>query len=423
MLTRLKCSVVGLAVCASLGWASPVHADAVTYWNEVTLRAATAGRPGPPGLLDVALSQAAVHDAVQAFEGRFEPYLVSIPDAAGSPAAAVAAAAHDVLVGIYPAQQQALDSEYVAYLTANGLVGDPGLAIGEQAAAAMLTQYRAAPSAPQPPYVGGTEPGMWRPTPSYIGTPPVPAPFSPMAVVYLAAIRPFTLVRPSQFRPEPPPPLASEQYRHDYDEVKTWGARFDSPRTAAQTDLAYFWTDNFFTQWNRALRGIADAHVPGLGDRARLFALVSLAFADSVITCWESKLHYSFWRPVTAIQEGDSDGNAGTIGDPAWQPLVNTPNYPDYTSGANVISGAATAVLSDFFATDDLPFTVTSNAPLVVQRVRSYDRFSAAAEEVVEARILLGIHFRFADEEARRQGARVGHWAFTKFLRPLPARR
>jgi hypothetical protein len=367
--------------------------------------------------------QAAVHDAVQAFENRFEPYHVSIDGATGAPAAAVAAAAHGVLAGLYPAQKAALDADYAAYLAANGLTGDPGIAVGAQAAAALLTQHRAIPSTPIPPYVGGTAAGEWRPTPSEIGNPPAPPPFSPMAMLYLAFTEPFTLNRPSQFRPAPPPPLTSERYRRDYDEVKIYGGRVNSARTAEQTDLAYFWTDNVVTQWNRALRAIADANLTRLGDSARLLALANLATADALIACWDSKYHFSFWRPITAIREGDADGNANTLGDAAWHPLVNTPNYPDYTSGANNVSGAMTATLQNVFGTDALTFAITSNAPLALQKTRTYTRISDAAQEVVEARMLLGIHFRFADDEARRQGERVANWAFRKYLRAAPRTR
>lgn len=417
-MSRMQIGLAGLVMWGSVAWAAPAHADAVTFWNDLTVRAVTAGRPGAIGFLDVALVQAAVHDAVQAIEGRYEPYHVTIGDAAGSPAAAVAAAAHGVLVGLYPAQQGALDAEYLTYLATNGLEDDPGVSVGEQAASALLTQYRGVPNPPMPPYVGGTAPGEWRPTPSEIGHPPSPPPFSPMAILHLAFTAPFTLNRASQFRPEPPPPLTSQQYRREYDEVKSYGSLLNSARTAEQTDLAYFWNDNVVTQWNRTLRALADANVVGIGDSARLFALANLATADALISAWDSKYYFSFWRPITAIREGDADGNADTLGDTAWHPLINTPNYPDYTSGANNVSGAMTAILERFFATDEVPFTVTSNAPHVVQKTRSYARFSDAASEVVDARVLLGIHFRFADEEARRQGARVAHWVFTKFLRP-----
>jgi len=408
---------VGLMAGIWLASVVPASADAVTSWNEITLKAVTIGRAGAAGYLDTALVHAAIHDAVQAFEGRFEPYYTSIPNASGSPSAAVAAAAYGVLVGIYPAQKPSLDTDYLNYLTAQGLVGDPGLAVGQAAAAALLTQYR--PPVAVPAFTGSNEPGAWRPTPSYIGAPPTPPSFAPMATPYLVTTTPYTLLRPSQFRPQPPPPMTSQQYVREYDEVKAYGARFSSVRSAAQTDLAYFWSENFVAQWNRTLRAIAAAHITNLGDSARLFALANLATADAVISCWETKYHFNFWRPITAIQLGDTDGNPDTVADPTWEPLINTPNYPDYTSGANNVTAAMVTTLQHFFGTDDFAFTITSNAPLAVQKSRDFTRFSDAADQVVNARILLGIHFRSADEEARQQGTRVAHWTFQKFLRPV----
>jgi hypothetical protein len=144
-----------------------------------------------------------------------------------------------------------------------------------------------------------------------------------------------------------------------------------------------------------------------------------MAMADAVITAWDSKKHYFFWRPLTAIQEGDNDGNPRTAGDLAWQPLINTPPYPDYTSGANNVTGAMTRIVALFFGTDHLTFSLTSAIPQVLQKTRTYARVSDLAEDVVDARIYEGIHFRFADTIGRRQGRLVGTWAFRHFLRPL----
>ena len=144
-----------------------------------------------------------------------------------------------------------------------------------------------------------------------------------------------------------------------------------------------------------------------------------MAIADAYITSWDSKTHWNFWRPVTAIHEGDNDGNPRTAGDTAWQPLITTPNYPDYTSGANNNSGAVTTILANVFGTDEVTFLMTSNTSEVIQKTRMYNRFSDAAADVVDARVYLGIHFRFADLVARRQGTHVANWAFSHFLRPI----
>jgi hypothetical protein len=240
-----------------------------------------------------------------------------------------------------------------------------------------------------------------------------------MVTPWLAQTTPFTLTSPRRFRAPPPPALDSLRYWHDYEEVKALGAANSTARTAQQTDLAYFYNDNFFTQWNRVLRSVAEKRVHRVGDTARLFALANMATADALITSWDSKLHYVFWRPITAIREGANDGNPFTVADTNWQPLVNTPNYPDYTSGANNLVGAMTRTLAMFFGSDRGPFEVTSLHPLAVQKTRIYARFSDAADDVVEARILLGIHFRFADTAARRQGEKVAEHAFEHFLLPV----
>jgi hypothetical protein len=201
--------------------------------------------------------------------------------------------------------------------------------------------------------------------------------------------------------------------------VKSLGSLSSAVRTPEQTDMGYFFADNFILIWNRALRVISAAHVDNVGDNARLFALYFIAMADAGITAWDTKKFYNFWRPITAVREGDNDGNSRTAGDPDWKPLINTPNYPDYTSGANNVTGAATTMLRLFFKTDKMDFSLTSNYPLAVQKTRSYHRFSHAADDVVDVRIWQGIHFRFADTAARRQGSLVAKWAFKHFLRPL----
>ncbi len=427
MKTKLACQVALLGLVALFAGASPARADAVTDWNEITVAAVTAGRPGTVGVVDIALVQVAVHDAVQAMEQRFEPYHaeIEVSKAAkmkGRRSAAVAAAAHGVLTGMYPTQAATLDATYFSYLADHGLNGDPGLLVGQQVAARILPLRRVNPNPLPPPFIGGSGVGEWRPTNSLLGNPPSPAPFSPMATPWMAGFDPFTLTSPTRFRAAPPPALTSARYARDYNEVRELGALVSAKRTAEQTDLAYFYSDATPTQWNRALRGIANRYLHRNGDSARLFALASLATADALITCWDSKLAYAFWRPVTAIQEGETDGNPATIGDPTWQSLINNPNYPDFTSGANSVSSAMTRTLELFFGTDKVAFEITSLAPLAVKKTRKYYRFSDAARDVVDARIYLGIHFRFADVAARTQGLRVADWTFNHFLLPIEGR-
>ena len=414
--------LAGLVVCGCLVWA-PAAADPVVDWNAITLQViggAVPPRPGPSGVLDIAIVHIAVHDAVQAFEHRFEPYGSHIRHASGSRAAAVAAAAHDVLLARFPAQATLINDAYDAYLSSRGLASNnPGVFVGQAAAADILSRRAGDGSFPVPPPIfnGGTGPGEWRPTESFLPGPP-PS-FSAMAAPWLGAVTPFTKKFSEQFRPGPPPPLTSNRYTRDFNEVKALGARFNSARTSDQTDLAHFYDDNLPALWHRTLRGIALARRLGLGDSARLFALASIASADAVMTSWDSKSRFNFWRPLTAIREGNTDGNPATAGDPAWQPMINTPPYPDYTSGANNLSGSMTRVLQLFFRTDRMAFSVTSNNAVAVLNPRLYQRFSDMADDMVEVRIYHGIHFRTADVVGRRQGRLVATQAFRHFLRPV----
>ena len=406
-----------IAVLAMLmGAPSSANADAVGDWNAIAVQATITGaRPGPTGVLDIAMVQAAVYDAVQAIEQDFKPYHTEIPGASGSPIAATAKAAHDVLVSRFPAQTMALDMAYHNYLAANFIPeDDPGVAVGATAAAgiiALRANDGSFPNPPPPPFIGGTAPGVWRPT--------LPA-FAPMLAPWLGNVTPFVLRSPSQLLAHPPPDLNSPEYTRDYIEVKALGALNNSSRTAEQTDLAHFWNLNYPVVWNTVLRNLAAARVDNISDSSRLFALADMSMADAVITAWNNKIVYVSWRPITGVREGDNDGNPRTIGDAAWLPLINTPPYPDHTSGANNITAAATRSFELFFTGRPVPFSVTTTNPGPTQMdTRTFKRFEDAQEEVVNARIYQGIHWRFADEAGRKQGRKVAQWAFSHYFRPL----
>ncbi len=419
-------AAAAFAVCALLAGASTGQANVVTDWNALAVQCISTATPpargGPPGLFDLALVHAAMHDAVQAIEHRYEPYHAT-PAATGgeSRSAAAAAAAHDVLVVLCPAAAASLDAAFKPYK--DGM--NPGLAVGSAAAAALLPLRRPTPVLPD--FTGGTGVGEWRPTPP--GN-------LPMQFLFMATTEPFTLTSPDQFRPDGPPALDSHQYAREYAEVKKYGAVESHPAAGTcpapnRTEEARFWSGNFVAQWNEAARLIALDQQLSTGDSARLLALVNLAAADAAIAVWDSKLHFNFWRPITAIREGGADGNPWTIGDPLWTPFIQSahfpagsqnPAYPDYTSGANGLTGAVTGMLRLYFRRDTFRFYVnkgTSPAVAICTNPRTFDRFSEAAQEVVDARIWLGIHFRAADVDARDLGRRVAGWAFSNFLRPL----
>jgi hypothetical protein len=403
--------LTGWFVSLALVTTSAAGADVVTDWNAIAVQTVTSPLASPPrgggaAFLDFATVHLAVHDAVQAFEQRYETYGDPIPGATGSPVAAAASAAHAVLVNRFPAQAGTLDTALTNYLTNLGLQGDPGVAVGQDAAAQIISLRTGDGSFPSNPevFTGGTQPYEWRPTP--------PA-FAPMAVPWLGEVTPFSFEEHSPLFP-PPPSISSDRYTRDYDEVKALGRATNSSRTQAQTDLALFYTDNLIVQAERTLRGVA-AGVNDIGANARLFALANMSAADTVIICWKNKRDYHTWRPITAIQQGDNDGNPDTVGDPTWVPMVTTPPYPEYFSGANSFTSAFTRTLALLFG-DKKTFTVTSTP---VNQTRTYQRFSDQLADMVDVRIYQGIHFRTADDVARIEGRRSADWTFTHALRPI----
>ena len=403
-----------LIALALVALAAPkvARADVVVDWNSIALQtifAAVPPRPGPTGILDVAMVHAAVHDAIQAFEGRFESYTIPIANASGSPVAAAAQAAHDVLVARFPLQTGTLDTLLTNYLAGLGLLGNPGLVTGQQAAVNILNLRTGDGSFPPNPeiFTGGTGPGEWRPT--------LPA-FAPMASPWLGAVAPFALKDSAQLRASPPPPhLASGKYARDYDELKALGSVGSVARTQAQTDLA------LSTPTISSFCG----NEPCGASRERISAISAIAPGSSPWPTWRQPTQpsprgatrgtTSSGAPSRPFRKGDNDGNPRTAGDPTWLPLLATPPYPEYTSGANNLTGAMTRTLERFFG-DRMTFTVTSTP---VNQTKTYDRFSDMADDVVDVRIYQGIHFRSADEVARRQGTRSADWAFSHILRPL----
>ena len=426
--------LTGLIVCSCLIWAAPAAADPIAELNVIAADTIFAGgRPaGASPLLDFAMVHAAIHDAVQAYEKRFKPYAAHIHHASGSRVAAAARAARDVLVNRFPSQTDTIHGKYLAFLKSHGGLteADEGRLVGQHAAAGLIVRRTgdgSYPTPPPPPDLGGTGAGQWRPTP------PALAAFSSP---WLGAVESFTMDFNEQFRARRPPALTSLEYARDYNEVKALGGPVGYPgvtRTPDQTQIGYFYSGNTIALFEGMIRGLVEACEMGaqqryckslnrLGDSARLFALANLAGADAGIRSWNSKKHYNFWRPITAIQQilpGDNDGNPQTEADATWTSLIANPPYPDYTSGANNLAGSFTTIVSRFFDTDKATFKVTITAVQAIPNVRTYHRFSDLADDVVDARIYMGIHFRFADTAGRKEGTRVATQAFNHFLRPV----
>jgi hypothetical protein len=228
---------------------------------------------------------------------------------------------------------------------------------------------------------------------------------------------PFTMRAPWQFRLPPPPPLTSEIYARDYNEVKRLGGKQSTARTAAQSEIARFWFEGSPQGWNRIARIIVAQRGLDRWEHARLFGLLNAAMADGYIAGADTRYLYNFWRPVTAIRAGDSDGNDATAGDPTWETFMNTPALPDYPSTHSVLGGAAAVVMSRYFGTDQLSFTMTSGPPFA-GITRSFKGFSEAQEENGDSRVYSGIHFRNSTVAGILQGEQIGRQAFAQYLQP-----
>jgi hypothetical protein len=390
--------------------------NAVVFWNAVADNsiAVVGGKSPQAGSVDAAIVHTAIYDAVNAICGYpFTPYSTR-PDVQrpAMPEAAVAAAAHDVLVSMYPAQAAALDQQYAAFLDSfpgHHAAKRGGVAVGQQTAAAILAlranDGRNAGTAWDPPPPG---PGVWQPTPPG---------FLAAATPWIRLVTPWTMTSPSQFRSPPPPALNSTVWTRDYNETKAYGGAVSPVRTPEQSDLAQFVGGagvHPMLQWHDAWRGIAISQRLSVLDAARLFAMLATASSDALIGCWDSKFNYAFWRPVTAIRAGG--GNPALAGDPNWIGFVVTPNHPEYPAAHGCFSSAVVEVLTDYFGTDKMHFTMSSAAPSLLHPVRTYDRFSQALADILNARIYGGMHYRNSTQYGAELGRQVSRQVIDHFF-------
>jgi hypothetical protein len=404
--------LVPLAAAPPAGGSATVgvrQPDVVTAWNLTMIAGLeAAGIPPPPSARIGAIVQASVFDAVNGITRRYASYHVAPAAPPGaSRAAAVAGAAYTALVALIPAQKPLFDAQLAATLAQ--ISDDPsdpgqsverGLAWGQTVADGILA-WRATDgfNAVLPPYVAGSAPGDWRPTPPKFG-PPLFRQF--------AAMTPFALIAPSQFRPPGPPPLDSARYAQDLAEVQAYGSATSSIRTPQQTQTAIFWQDDTpAAMWNRVADQLAQVNDLPLAQNARLLAQLNIALADATIAVWNAKNTYNSWRPVTAIR---------ATSDPAWTPLLPTPAFQEYPSAHSGVSSAAATVLASAYG-NHTGFTVTSAGLPGVQR--DFTTFSAAVAQVEDARIYAGFHFRFSCTDAATLGAQVAHYITTTLMQPL----
>ena len=411
MITNVRCLLATSALL--VGWLSPgpaVANDAVLEWNQIALTATTTAGQGPlPQIRTMAIVHVAMHDAVNAITCDYRTYVSIRCGSWGTPAAAAIGAAHRALVRLLPAQVLALNATRVTSLAVLGLTEtDPGVAFGE-AVAEVILALRATDgsAAAQFPYVapGAGHPGVW------VADGPAPA-----LLPGWGKVTPWVLEGLSSFEPHGPPPLHSRRYAQDYNEVKEVGSVASPVRTAEQTEIARFWLASPTTIWNGVARQVVRARRLNLSASARAFGLMYLASADASILCWDAKYAFKFWRPAAAIRNGEADDNVRTEGDPAWTPLFPTPPFPEYLSGhATNSSTMATVLIQLFGDNSDTPIVATS--PTNPGFDRRWERLSDGVDEVIDARIYAGVHFRAADEDGAAVGRKVGRFVVNHALR------
>jgi vanadium-dependent haloperoxidase-like protein len=414
------CGVLALAVPAV------AQANEVTKWNEIAVNTINAQPPltSAPnaGSVFIAMVQGAVYGAVNAVDRHGKPYLVNRSFPKASADAAAATAAFRVLYTLFP--NAALQTAYGDSLAGipNGAAKDQGIQVGEMAAAAMLAEGHDSRTVIGCTFGSGLA-GVWEPLAGPDGLPvcdPTP---------WVANAKPFVVESASQFRTAGPYPLDSAAYAADFNEVKSLGAWNSATRTIFQTHAAVFWQTNPGANFNGIARRFVDELSLDVPDSARLFALLDLSAADALINAWNDKYYWNFWRPITAIRKADIDGNPATFRDTTWKPLfdvsvtdpaiigvgppplLSTPPYPEHPSGATTYASASMHAFETFFGTDDMTFYATSSRFPGEQRV--FHRFSDLTNEVLEARIWAGIHFRNADVQAANLGGEVEDYVHT----------
>jgi hypothetical protein len=430
MRRTFTCLIVSVVVALGTGTAS---ADEITDWNQTMLRAALIAGTSPVVTSRVAaIVQAAVFDAVNGIARRYTPIHVAPAGPAGaSEAAAAVQAAYATLVQLYPTQTSTFDARLAVSLAVlgtreSGAAIASGVAWGQTVADAIIAWRNGDGFTPAPPpFLGGTDVGQWRPTPQA---------FAAGAAPQFAYMTPWAIAAPSQFRPAGPAALTSARYARDFNETKTMGNMASTTRTPDQTVSAWFWasaTANYL--WNSVAVSLTSGgsaaadeaadhdsqnrhQADSLLQNARLLAQLNVAIADATIACWDAKYTYLFWRPVTAIPLAATDGNPATTEDPDWMPLVATPAHPEYPSAHSCLSAAAGTVLANRFG-DRTSFTMRSD--LMPGVVRSFKSFSSALNEVKNARIVAGIHFRSSTDDGEALGATVAKYVLEHAVQPV----
>jgi len=399
-----------------------IRGDVILDWNALALDCIRNDNSGPTlSTRNLAILHTAIYDAVNSITRNHQPYLFELSAPTNtSVEAAVVSAAYEIITILYPSERFWADDLFATWIASvpHDEALTNGLNFGALIGLLTLDSRSGDGSSLDVPYIPSNSPGQWQRTPSFF-RPPVTPQWGYVDMFCLPDIEPF--VSP------PPPALDSLEYATAFNEVKVIGGKTSTQRTVEQSQIAVFWSDFSYTamppgHWHEIAAVIARNRGNTLEQNARLFALISLAQADAAIVCWEAKYRYNLWRPITAIQRADEDGNAATAKDAAWDHYLAAPPFPGYTSGHSTFSKASAQVLTHFYGTDSINFTATSDS--LPGAVRRFQSLAACADEVGMSRIYGGIHFQFDNIEGKRCGERIGNYVSANFLLPnerLPA--
>jgi len=409
--------VIGLILGMVLGSESFAQ-NPIADWHAVMESSvASTGRKNVVALPYFAYVDVAMYDAVNSIDELFQPFAVNVHAPRGaSKDAAAASAAHDVLTHYFPAQAATFDAALANSLAAvpDGQSKTDGINVGKAVAAQWLTLRAGDGLEAVIVYTPGHGPGIWEPVPTY----PAPPPNTPPAPVgvWMTQFKPFAMHSADQFLAEVRPPLAltSEAWARDFNRTKDYGAHNSVVRTTSQTEIGLFWTDNAAAQYSRAFRGLIASQGLDTASAARLAAMYSVAASDAGTACMNAKYHFAFWRPYTAIHDADTDGNPGTAADPNWIPLAVTPGHPEYPANHGCVTEAVMDAMTEFFETDEIPFSVTST---VTGTTHSFDSFEQVVSEVDNARIYGGMHFHHSVKEGNRLGRMVTEFVLKHHFR------
>jgi hypothetical protein len=391
----------------------PLHAELLLVWNDLALRAVRYANVSPPAAVrQMAVVHLAIYDASAGINEEQGSWIKGRPEGACSREAAISAAAYQSLRTLFPKSAEIFDSHYRAILSVIPETASKtnGIIWGSHVARDILRMRQFDGAGESMRFAHGARAGYWQRTFPNYDRPLLPN---------WGRMRPFAIPNVETFRPPPQPALSSTEWAMQYNLLKAIGATNGTARTLQQREIALFWADGPGTEsppghWNRIAQQVIEKKGYGLVESARLLAALNVAMADAAIVCWDAKYTYNFWRPITAIRAGETDGNPETEPDPNWLPLIPTPPFPEHTSGHSTFSGAAAEVLAQMTGSDEFQFITTSDGlPGVVRRFR---HFSDAAKEAGMSRIYGGIHFPSANEEGLKCGKRVGEYVAQRFL-------